>query len=61
MIRAVINAAREEGRLGCVLTCKDEKIAWYEKLGFKLLGRSASVHGGAVWNDMILEFSQASH
>lgn len=60
MIRAVIDAARAEGRRGCVLTCKDEKIAWYEKLGFRLLGRSASMHGGAVWNDMILEFAPTS-
>ncbi len=58
LMRAVIDAARSEGRRGCVLTCKDEKIAWYAKLGFVLIGRSASVHGGAVWNDMILEFAQ---
>ena len=37
-----------------VLTCKEEKIAYYAKFGFENMGVSASVHGGSVWYDMIL-------
>lgn len=57
MLRAVIEAAQEEGRKGCILTCKDVLQHYYESFGFKSMGRSASTHGGSQWNDMILEFS----
>ena len=50
----VIEAAREQGRKGLILTCKEEKIHYYAKFGYELLGVSESVHGGAVWYDMIL-------
>ena len=33
-------------------------MGFYEQFGYKSLGVSASVHGGAVWYDMILEFSE---
>lgn len=56
MLQAVIDSAREEGRRGCVLTCKDKLLHFYESYGFKSMGPSASTHGGAKWNDMILEF-----
>lgn len=49
--------ARERGKMGILLTCKDEKIGFYESLGFTYDGVSASSHGGARWNDMILKFS----
>ena len=58
LLRALIDAARRHGRRGCVLTCKDHMIGWYEKQGFQLMGRSASVHGGTLWNDMVLEFAE---
>lgn len=51
------NAAKERGKKGIVLTCKDEKIGFYESLGFIYEGVSASSHGSAKWNDMILKFS----
>lgn len=50
----VIEAAKEQGRKGLILTCKEEKIHYYAKFGYELLGLSESVHGGAVWYDMIL-------
>lgn len=56
MLQAVIDTAREEGRKGCVLTCKDYLLPYYESFGFCSMGASASTHGGAKWNDMILEF-----
>ena len=38
-----------------ILTCKQEKLAYYEKFGFENHGVSNSSHGGAVWYDMVLE------
>jgi ribosomal protein S18 acetylase RimI-like enzyme len=49
--------ARNRGKQGILLTCKDEKIGFYEKLGFTYDGVSGSGHGGARWNDMFLKFS----
>ena len=52
----LIENAREKGRKGLILTCKDYRVHYYAKFGYKNLGVSASVHGGAVWYDMLLEF-----
>ena len=52
----VIADARAQGRKGCVLTCKDKLIHYYEKFGFQNEGVSASTHGGVVWYDMRLTF-----
>lgn len=52
----VIADARAQGRRGCVLTCKDHLIHYYERFGFQNEGCSASTHGGARWYDMRLTF-----
>lgn len=51
-----IKLSKERGKKGMVLTCKNHLIHYYEKFGFKHQGVSASEHGGAVWNDMLLIF-----
>ena len=56
VIRRVIEDARAQGRKGCVLTCKDKLIHYYETFGFVSEGVSESVHGGVVWYDMRLTF-----
>lgn len=56
VMERVIADARAQGRRGCVLTCKDRLIHYYEKLGFQNEGVSQSVHGGVVWYDMRLTF-----
>lgn len=56
LMQTLIDSARADGRKGCVLTCKDHMIHYYEKFGYKNMGVSASEHGHAKWNDMILEF-----
>lgn len=56
LMRHLIEAARASGRKGLILTCKDRLIGFYETFGYRNLGISQSVHGGAVWYDMILEF-----
>ncbi|MDD7222139.1 MAG: GNAT family N-acetyltransferase [Oscillospiraceae bacterium] len=56
LMAQLIDQAKKEGRRGVTLTCLDEKIGFYETMGFKNEGVSDSSHGGVVWNNMILEF-----
>lgn len=51
-----IEDSKKRGKKGVILTCKDKLISYYEKFGYKNLGVSNSVHGGAIWYDMIIEF-----
>lgn len=56
LLAAYIDLAKKRHKKGVILTCKDHLISFYQESGFVCLGRSASKHGGAVWNDMIVEF-----
>ena len=56
-----IHLAKEDGRKGVVLTCKDHLVPFYEKrFGYVNEGRSTSSHCGATWNQMRLTFYQFS-
>lgn len=57
LMRTLIKAAGEDGRKGCILTCKERLIPYYEGFGYRCLGKSESTHGGAAWFDMILELA----
>lgn len=59
LLEEFISLAKERGKNGMVLTCKDYLVHYYEKFGFVNEGVSASAHGGAKWNDMILLFEKA--
>lgn len=56
VLRQVIADAKEQGRKGLVLTCKDKLVHYYGKLGFVSEGVSQSVHGNVVWYQMRLTF-----
>ena len=56
VLRRVIDDARNQGRKGLVLTCKDRLVHYYAKLGFVSEGISESGHGGVVWYQMRLTF-----
>ncbi len=56
IINKVISDAKNQGRKGLVLTCKEKLLKYYEKFGFKNEGLSESIHGGAVWYNMRLTF-----
>lgn len=56
LINHAIQAAKAQGRLGLVLTCKENLIAYYEKFGFVSQGLSDSNHGNTTWYQMTLEF-----
>lgn len=52
----LIADARERGRDGLVLTCKPQKIGFYEQFGYCDNGWADSTHGGAAWHLMVLRF-----
>ena len=56
VLRRVIADAKAQGRKGCVLTCKEQLVHYYAKLGFENEGVSGSTHGGVVWYAMRLTF-----
>lgn len=56
LLNYFIEISKERGKKGMVLTCKDHLVHYYKKFGFNHVGVSASSHGGAKWNDMILLF-----
>lgn len=55
LIEQAIEDAKQQGRKGLVLTCKNKLIPYYAKFGFKDEGVSdKSTHGNAVWHQMRL-------
>lgn len=56
LLEHAIGQAREQGRAGLVLTCKEKLLHYYAKFGFVNEGVSSSEHGGALWYQMRLTF-----
>lgn len=56
LMQHMIEVSKLEGRKGVILACKEKLIHYYEKFGYINVGISKSVHGGAKWYNMILEF-----
>ena len=56
VLNRAIADAKEQGRAGLVLTCKDALVHYYAKFGFEDEGVSDSTHGGVVWHQMRLTF-----
>ena len=55
LIEGMIEDAREQGRRGVVLTCKDALVHYYARFGFVDEGKTEkSTHGGVQWNQMRL-------
>lgn len=54
VLRRVIDDARDHGRRGLVLTCKDRLVHYYASFGFQDEGLSDSTHGGVTWHEMRL-------
>lgn len=53
----VIADAKEQGRKGLVLTCKDRLVPYYAKFGFVDEGvTDKSTHGNVSWHQMRLTF-----
>ncbi len=57
LLRRAVDEAREQGRKGVVLTCKDRLLPFYARLGFVDEGiTDKSTHGNAVWHQMRMIF-----
>ena len=57
LIRRAIEDAKQQGRNGLVLTCKDKLVPYYAKFGFQDEGMTdKSTHGNVVWHQMRLTF-----
>ena len=56
LLKRAIADAKDQGRKGLVLTCKDRLVHYYAKFGFENEGVSESMHGNVVWNQMRLKF-----
>ena len=57
LICLAIDDAKQQGRKGLVLTCKEKLIPYYAKFGFSDEGVSdKSTHGNVVWHQMRLVF-----
>lgn len=52
LIKEIERDCRKRGVKGMVLTCKDDMVAYYEKIGFVNAGKSDSTHGGVSWYEM---------
>ena len=57
LLRRAIDDAKQQGRRGLVLTCKEKLLPYYAKFGFADEGVSEkSTHGNVVWHQMRLPF-----
>lgn len=52
IVARYLDRERERGRKAVILTCLDDKVGMYERMGFTDLGMSASSWGGEQWHDM---------
>lgn len=53
LIEKMVAISLENERAGITLTCKEELIPFYEKLGFINYGPSESKHGGISWYNLL--------
>ena len=54
LIHHAMKAAQSLKCSRIILACKEEKLSFYSKFGFKSMGLSLSSHGGATWYDMYI-------
>ena len=57
LLRRAVADARQQGRRGLVLTCKERLLPYYAKFGFQDEGvTDKSTHGNVAWHQMRLSF-----
>lgn len=54
LVQTYAERERENGRNMLILTCLEEKVEMYRKMGFQDLGLSNSTWGGEAWHEMRL-------
>lgn len=58
LLEHVIEEARQQGRKGLVLTCKEHLVHYYARFGFVNEGISGSTHGNVTWCQMRVTFGE---
>lgn len=53
LIKKMEELVEENEREGITLTCKQDLVSFYEKVGFENHGMSESQHGGISWYNMV--------
>lgn len=61
LMRHMIRSAYIRGKKAVILTCKEHMIPFYTRLGYTLVGRADSTHGGACWYEMRYTFRPYTH
>lgn len=56
LMKALIEESKNRGNLGCILTCKESLVPYYEKFGYISEGVSNSKLAEKIWYDMRLTF-----
>ncbi len=56
LVREFVRDARDQGRKGIVILCREEKLAFYKKYGFMNEGKSEFTKGGGEWYQMRIAF-----
>jgi ribosomal protein S18 acetylase RimI-like enzyme len=59
MLRRYSLREAQRGRRMLVLTCLDDKVGMYERMGFRDRGESASAWGGERWHEMDMPLNDA--
>ena len=52
LMERYLRMQEEKGKAAVILTCLDEKVKMYEKMGFQDRGMSQSVWGNEQWHEM---------
>lgn len=55
IVRIYAKREKEKGRKKLILTCLEDKVKMYQKMGFLDLGMADSTWGGEAWHEMVME------
>jgi hypothetical protein len=58
MMKAFLKREKEKGRKQVVLTCLEEKIPFYESMGYRDCGLSDSKWGNETWHEMAIDLQE---
>lgn len=58
MMEAFLKREKEKGRKQVVLTCLEEKIPFYESMGYRDCGLSDSKWGNETWHEMAIDLQE---
>lgn len=58
MMEAFLKREKEKGREQVLLTCLEEKIPFYESMGYRDCGLSGSTWGNETWHEMVIDLQE---